>query len=225
MNVGGSHSVSGMLERWSVVFWDFDGVIKDSVRVKSEAFEQLFGEFGRDVATKVREHHEANGGMSRFDKLPVYLRWSGVDPTDELIALYSSLFSDLVKDRVIESPWVPGVCEYLYEHVGRQKFFLVTATPQYEIEAILAALGFEDLFLEVIGAPIEKSEAIRLIMERNGVASESAVMIGDSRSDYDAAVNNQVAFILRRTDLNQNMQSVMSCLMINDFKKNGMGGV
>ena len=35
-----------------LVFWDFDGVIKDSVSVKSMGYEQLFMPYGEDVVDK-----------------------------------------------------------------------------------------------------------------------------------------------------------------------------
>ena len=76
-----------------VIFWDFDGIIKDSVKVKSMAFMQLFTPFGEDVVKQVREHHEANGGLSRFDKLPIYLGWAGCLSTPELVEEYSNKFS------------------------------------------------------------------------------------------------------------------------------------
>ena len=47
-----------------VIFWDFDGVIKDSVKVKSTAFGELFAPFGEDIVNRVIEHHEANSGIS-----------------------------------------------------------------------------------------------------------------------------------------------------------------
>ena len=61
-----------ILDRFKLCFWDFDGVIKESVEVKTQAYFSLFEPFGFDVANKVRMHHIANGGMSRFDKLPSY---------------------------------------------------------------------------------------------------------------------------------------------------------
>ena len=51
------------MKEYSNIFWDFDGVIKDSMTVKSDAFEQLFLPFGENIAKKVRTHHEANGGI------------------------------------------------------------------------------------------------------------------------------------------------------------------
>ena len=57
-----------------VIFWDFDGVIKDSVPVKTEAFRKIFLPFGIDVANKVVEHHLENGGVSRYKKILYYFK-------------------------------------------------------------------------------------------------------------------------------------------------------
>ena len=42
-------------------------------------------------------------------------------------------------------------------------------------------------------------------------------MIGDSNSDYEAAMENKVKFVLRKTELNKNLQKKLKCKMINDF--------
>ena len=39
-----------LIKTASVIFWDFDGVIKDSVSVKSDAFVQLFLPFGKQIS-------------------------------------------------------------------------------------------------------------------------------------------------------------------------------
>ena len=61
------------------IFWDFDGVIKDSVSLKSDAFSELFSSSDKAVVNKINEHHELNGGVSRYEKIPLYLEWSGKD--------------------------------------------------------------------------------------------------------------------------------------------------
>ena len=141
------------IKQAKTIFWDFDGVIKDSVAVKSDAFEQLFLAYGEEVAEKVRSHHEVNGGVSRFDKLPIYLKWAGQILTIELIEEYVEKFSQLVKQKVIDSEWVPGILDYLDKNYTRQKFYIITATPQREIEEILLALKITNFFREVIGTP------------------------------------------------------------------------
>ena len=59
-------SLNQLLSEASIVFWDFDGVIKESVEVKSLAFQKLFLEFERDAVEAIGEHHENNSGLSRF---------------------------------------------------------------------------------------------------------------------------------------------------------------
>ena len=186
----------------TTVFWDFDGVIKESVEVKSDAFEQLFTPFGKDVAKKVRNHHEEHGGISRFDKLPIYLEWAEQPLSEQLITKYAENFSQLVKQRVVDSPWVAGVLDYLQNNYKKQQFFLITATPQREIDDILSQLDIVKYFKQVVGSPTSKIKAIKILLKRYNINSQKAIMVGDSVSDYESAKSNHVAFILRRTSLN-----------------------
>lgn len=206
-----------MMSELDSIFWDFDGVIKDSVAVKSDAYEQLFESFGSNVAGRVRAHHEENGGMSRFDKLPLYLEWANQQSSQKLIDDYSEKFSCLVKQQVIKSEWVVGVLDYIESNSEKQKFFIVTATPQSEIEEILHELQIKQHFKKVIGAPTKKEDAIRGILFEYGIEPDGTVMIGDSSSDYKAAEANAVPFILRCTDLNQELQKNLDCPKIKDF--------
>jgi phosphoglycolate phosphatase-like HAD superfamily hydrolase len=203
-----------------IIFWDFDGVIKDSVQIKSKAFGNLFAQFGNKISKRVIEHHESNGGMSRFEKIPIYLGWSGVRVTPELIEEYLNKFSILVKSKVIESDWVPGVLEVMQNKKINQLWFIVTATPQDEIEEIINHLELNAFFQKIIGAPIMKSDAIKSILQSFSFEANDAIMIGDSISDYQAAVKNNVTFILRKTTLNKGLQKKLDCIMIDDFLDN-----
>ncbi len=197
-----------------VVFWDFDGVIKDSVEVKSDAFEQLFLPFGKDIAKKVRIHHEENGGISRFDKLPIYLDWAGQTLSTQLIDEYSDKFSLLVKQKIIDSEWTNGVLEYLQENYQRQQFFIVTATPQQEIEEILIQLKIENYFKQVIGSPVSKVSALKLLINKYGIDRKKAIMIGDTLSDFESAKDRQIPFVLFMTRLNKDLHERLNCPII-----------
>jgi beta-phosphoglucomutase-like phosphatase (HAD superfamily) len=50
-------------------FFDFDGVLVNSVGIKTEAFESMFKRFGPEVLHRVLEHHRHHGGISRVDKI------------------------------------------------------------------------------------------------------------------------------------------------------------
>ena len=54
------------------IIFDFDGVICESVDIKTDAFYEMYLPYGEEVALKVKEHHIANGGMSRYDKFRHY---------------------------------------------------------------------------------------------------------------------------------------------------------
>ena len=195
-----------VLKAASVVFWDFDGVIKDSVTVKSVAFEKLFLPYGKTVADRVREHHEAHGGVSRHEKMPIYLRWACEPATTHQVNDFCERFSQLVLQAVVDSPWVPGVREYLDAGHAGQRFVLLTATPHGEIKQILHRLGILHCFLEVFGAPTPKADAISDVLRRWQCLPEQALVVGDSDTDFKAAESNQVAFLLRRTPLNKTLQ-------------------
>ena len=200
-----------------IIFWDFDGVIKDSVEVKSVAFGQLFSSFGRGIKKKIINHHKMNGGMSRFDKLPIYIKWTEQKSTQEMVDDYSAKFSTLVRQKVIDSQWVPGVLNYLSSNHNKQKFFLVTATPQQEIEDILVSLKIKHFFKEVVGSPTTKVNAIKGILNKHSILSKNSIMIGDSISDCNAANINNVQFVLRKTVLNKKLQKSLNCLMLENF--------
>ena len=57
---------------YKAYFFDFDGVLADSVEVKTLAFAKLFEEFGAGIQEKVVAHHRNHGGMSRYDKFRHY---------------------------------------------------------------------------------------------------------------------------------------------------------
>jgi phosphoglycolate phosphatase-like HAD superfamily hydrolase len=199
-------SAEALLRRASLVFWDFDGVIKESVAVKTDAFVRLFSPYGSDVAERVRAHHESHGGLSRFEKIPIYLGWAGEEVTAARVEALCAEFSRLVMQAVIDSAWVPGVREYLLAHRARQRFVIVTATPQEEIEAILDVLALRSAFLEVHGAPTRKREAVAAVLRRLDCAPADALGIGDSGTDLEAALANGIPFLLRRTPLNVDIQ-------------------
>lgn len=190
------------LLRARAVLWDFDGVIKDSVDVKTRAFVAMFTPFGAHVAEQVREHHEAHGGMSRFDKIPHYLSLAGVLPTEDRVAALCAEFGTRVVDEVIRAPWVPGVESYLRSNPRSQHFALISATPKDELCVILDRLDLASLFEIVHGAPTSKAHGVADALARLGLAGSECVFIGDALSDQAAAAAHGVPFVLRRHESN-----------------------
>jgi len=205
------------LDKFELIFWDFDGVIKESVPVKTDAFVELFQPYGKDVCNKVKQHHIENGGMSRFNKIPLYLEWSNIAPTNERVDDMCAKFSGIVKNKVINSAWVPGVERFLRSNKGGCIFIMVSATPQDELKDICKSLKLDKFFSKFYGSPTTKSSSIKMSMQDYGVSPEVCLMIGDAQADIDAAKENNISFIFRRHQCNQKLIVDSSIEIIEDF--------
>lgn len=195
------------LSNKKIIFWDFDGVIKDSLDVKKKAFEELFQAYGDELVNKISAHHTMNGGVSRFEKIPLYLKWANLPIDERQKDLFCQKFSEIVFEGVVNSPWVPGIREYLLDNKDHCYFVLVTATPQDEIRSILQHTGILDCFREVHGSPRQKKDVLASTLKKLQVKAIDALMIGDSEVDLFAAQANAVPFLLRQTSNNKGLQN------------------
>ena len=207
------------LDRFELIFWDFDGVIKESVSVKTDAFVELFEPYGKDVSDKVRRHHCANGGVSRYVKIPLYLKWSKVEVTDEKIDEFCSKFSEIVTKKVIDSPWVPGVEDLLRRDKDR-KIVLISATPQKELEEICCSLNLTHVFDKIFGSPANKSDVIKSVIVDSNTRHEKCLMIGDSPTDYNAAKDSNIKFLLLQHNDNIFLSKELSVETVENFLDN-----
>ena len=205
------------IQNYSNIFWDFDGVIKESIEIKKRAFVALFSGHNPWTLKKIEKHHADNGGMSRYEKFPLYLSWTNQDVNDEIINYLDQKFRSTVVNAVINSEWVPGVDIFLSKNKYKQDFYLVSATPQYEIEEIIEALGMSKVFKKIYGSPKNKIEAISSVIKDNDLKITDCIMIGDSISDYEAAKENKIAFILRRNSYNKNWTKKYNGYIVNNF--------
>ena len=201
-----------------LVFWDFDGVIKDSLEVKGTAFARLFNSASPELVLRILAHHAANGGMSRYEKIPLYMQWSGEVPTETKVLQLCKKMESLVTEAVVSSPWVPGVEVLLRNNPYGQMFVVVSATPLSELTFILKRLNLAKCFLAIYGAPASKADVIAIIMQDQHLAREDCLMIGDAQTDLDAARVNDVPFLLRRHDGNAEVMRDVEGLSINDFE-------
>jgi len=209
--------MSCIVKNYELVFWDFDGVIKDSVEVKTKAFANMFKAYGPVIQEQVINHHLTNRGVSRYVKFELYYRdYIGKPLSSEELEKKCSDFSDIVLKKVIESDWVDGVEEYIRKNKYQQVFVLVTGTPQNEIEYILDELKISKCFKSIWGSPNEKSIVISNIIDESR-KKEKVVMIGDSDTDFKAALQNNISFILRKTKENSNLQMMENIFCIDNF--------
>ena len=177
-------------------FFDFDGVLVDSVGVKTEAFRTLFEPYGPEVLAKVLEHHRLHGGISRIDKIQ-YSRTHFVgEPLSEAeLAVWGRRYSKLVVERVIGAPWIAGAEEFLQEVHGRCRVFVISGTPEDELKQVIEARSIGHYFTEILGSPIKKPDHIRNLLASYQLDPSKCVFMGDALTDYYAAKETGLHFI------------------------------
>ena len=191
-----------IIKKFKLIIWDFDGVIKDSVLIKSNGFEKLFEPYGLKIVNKVKKHHKENEGISRYVKIPLYLSWISKDMSKKNIKIFYNKYSEIVFDKVIKSPWVPGVKVFLEKNPYNQIFVLISATPENELKKIISKLKINKCFKAIYGSPKIKLNQIKKILKKFNISSKDTLMIGDTISDYNAAKSNNINFIFRKTEFN-----------------------
>jgi phosphoglycolate phosphatase-like HAD superfamily hydrolase len=190
------------MSKIKAIIFDYDGVIAESVNVKTEAFAELYKPFGKEIAKKIIEHHEANGGISRFEKFRIYHKsFLGEDINQHKVDELAKQFSDLVLQKVIDSPYVMGAYDFISSNYQNYDFHVSTGTPTIEIETILKKKDIRKYFKEVYGSPEKKDSHVRKILDAYGYDKSEVVFIGDALTDRDAARVNGVKFIGRYTTL------------------------
>jgi len=200
-------SLAYALSNKEIIFWDFDGVIKDSVNCKSDAFQEIFSRNSANILEKIKTHHMKNGGVSRYEKIPLYMKWSSVKYTPEKFEKYCNEFSKIVVNQVINSQWVPGIQKFLATKSHDYINIITTATPDDEIKRIIKTLMIENYFQFVSGSGTSKKKCIKNMLSKCNIRPEKAIMIGDSLHDFEAARYNEIDFILRKTDYNSELIS------------------
>lgn len=183
--------------RWQAVFFDFDGVILDSVDIKTKAFAGMFREYGPDIEKEVIAYHLENGGISRFDKFRHYYEnILGKSVSESELELLGDKFSGLVLKGVLEAPFIAGALDALKQLIKKGiPAYVVSGTPQDEIEYIVIKRKLSRFFKEVHGSPRSKKKIIKQIFKKTSLSGDGCLFIGDAMSDYRAAQDTGVCFL------------------------------
>ncbi len=179
------------------IFFDFDGVIADSVDIKTRAFAKLFERYGEDVVKKVVEYHLSHGGVSRYDKFRYYYQnILSKKITDDEIDILDKKFSEIVFNEVLKAPLIEGVVDFLNFCLRQEKkMFVVSATPQKEIRKIVEGKGLSKYFQDVVGSPAKKDESVGYLIRKYGLKPERSLYFGDSAGDLKASQKYKIKFV------------------------------
>ena len=192
--------------RFDAIFFDFDGVLAESADIKSDAFRDLYGEFGEEIVEKCVAYHRYHAGISRVVKIKKYHdEYLGIQLNDDELAVWVKRYSDIVEDKVVNAPAVPGVIAFLESAPQNLPLYVISGTPEDELLRIVKARNWGKHFEEVHGSPRLKPIIIEDILKRTGLARERVLFVGDAMTDYNAAKDTGLAFLGRVAPGDENL--------------------
>ncbi|MFH2133161.1 MAG: HAD family hydrolase [bacterium] len=184
------------LSEIQAIFWDFDGVIADSVDVKTRAFETMFAPWGETILGQVIDHHRLHGGISRVEKIDHSFRhFIGQPLTPAELAAKCAVYSDLVKQQVIQAPLIPGAeaaLAFLFEKVPQ---FVISGTPEDELREITRQRHLDRYFRRVLGSPVHKTTHVSNLLSEFHLDPARCVFVGDALTDLESAEKTGTRFI------------------------------
>ena len=184
--------------RFDTIVFDFDGVLVESVEIKTRAFVEIYRPYGEAVTAAVTAYHLAHGGVSRNEKFRYFhnaLLGRALSEEEELRLV--AKFSALVEDAVVAAPWVAGAREFLDANSKRLPLHVASATPAVELRRIVIRRGMRGYFSDVEGAPRTKGAILRSIIIAGGYLPARVLMVGDALSDLEGALEVGVTFLGR----------------------------
>jgi phosphoglycolate phosphatase-like HAD superfamily hydrolase len=186
---------SVMIEKYSSIVFDCDGVLLNSNKLKSEAFYKAALPYGEEAASALVSYHVKNGGVSRYIKFELFLRdlilKGALGPSiDELLNVYAIE----VRQGLLSCEVAKGLSELRKKTISSD-WFIVSGGDQEELREVFKLRGLATLFNGgIYGSPSTKDEILASLINSDKI-SRSGVFLGDSKYDFLAATSANLDFI------------------------------
>lgn len=179
-----------------VIFWDFDGVILNSIPIRDKGFLHIFKDYPKELVNKLLEYHHKNGGLSRYVKIRYFYEELLKEPiSEEKIQDLAQEFSIIMRKELINPELlIQDSLSFIQKYYQNSKFHIVSGSDQNELRFLCKELQIDKYFLSIHGSPTPKKQLIENILNEKNYSKEDCVLIGDSINDYEAAEHNQIGF-------------------------------
>lgn len=180
-----------------VLFWDFDGVVIDSNKVRERGFIEVLSAFKKQEVDQLLTFHYANGGLSRYVKFRYFFEVIKKENiSEDKILEYAGAFSAIMKKLLTDRGLlIEKTLQYIDRNYKKYKMFLVSGSDQEELRFLCRELGIAHYFKSILGSPTPKTEIVSHLINLNQFSKDKCIMIGDSKNDYDAAHANGIHFV------------------------------
>ncbi|MBT5492509.1 HAD family hydrolase [bacterium] len=200
------------------IFWDFDGVIIDSMAVRDIGFDLIAKQAtnSQKIVDEFITYHRYNAGLSRFVKIKyLYEEMLHSTITQQRIDELANEFSILMKEKLVDEKYlISQTVEFIEKNYQDYNFHIVSGSEEKELNFLCKELGLSKYFKTIEGSPTHKNDLVKDILEKYNYSSKESILIGDSMTDYNAARVNGIKFY----GFNNKNLKELSFYYINSFK-------
>lgn len=178
-----------------VIFFDFDGVILDSMPIRDYGFRKIFETYDKNLVEKLIVYHQYNAGLSRFHKIKYfYNKILQIEIDDNKIQNYADKFSDIMKKELTNKKYlIKETVEFISKN-NNKVMHIVSGSEQNELRFLCNTLDISHYFKSIHGSPTPKNDLVKKILDEEKYNTNECILIGDSINDYEAAIINKIQF-------------------------------
>lgn len=178
------------------IIFDFDGVILDSVAIKTEGYKLLFKNFDKKVIEKILMYHKNNGGISRYEKIKYFFNELLKQTISEKnVQSYANKYSVITKEKLSNPHYlIKDTVDFINMNHQKYNMHIASGADEDDLRYICNTLELTQFFKSINGSPIKKNQIIYNILNQNNYLKKETILVGDSINDFDAAKANDIGF-------------------------------
>lgn len=179
-----------------VILWDFDGVILDSMEIRSLGFKKVLSGYPQKQVQELVTYHMQNGGLSRYVKFRYFLEViRGEENVNGQVQELSEKYSSIMREKLPSKDLlIDEVLEFINRNHEKFDMHIVSGSDAEELRYLCRSLEINDYFISIEGSPTPKTEIVSALLSKYDYVNEKVCLVGDSINDYDAANNNNIEF-------------------------------
>jgi phosphoglycolate phosphatase-like HAD superfamily hydrolase len=181
---------------YDVILWDFDGVIMDSMPIRSKGFEIVLKNFPEEQIEQLMIYHNENGGLSRYVKFRYFFEVIRNEKvTEEQIAILAHRFSEIMLQNLTDnSLLIKDTLNFIIKYYQKISMHVVSGSDGNELKLLCQNLKIDKYFKSIHGSPTPKNVLVSQVLIENNYSINRVALIGDSRNDLEASQINKIDF-------------------------------
>ena len=183
------------IKDYKTLIFDFDGVLINSNKIKSDCFYNVSLKYGLKNAEILKKYHQDNGGISRQHKfdyffLKILQKKNYLNDYNSILKDYSSC----VTSKILLAEKFDNY-DLIFKKFKYNNLQIVSGSDQKELREIAKNLEIYNYFNNnIFGSPMNKDQIFKNNLKNNKI-NLPALYFGDSKYDYLSAKNNKIDFV------------------------------